>query len=171
MAAISTMIAAAGLALGAVGVGTQMYGASQSAEASSRMAAEQRRQEQLRQQQMTLESMRRKREIIRGAQVASAQAQAAAGAQGGAESSGLVSALSTISGREAGATLATNQNQELGNEMFKSNQNMAGFMASRANADMISGMGAGLGSLGGSLVRNSQQISQIGQYLFTPRPA
>ena len=161
-----TAIAAIGLGLTAAGLGVQMYGMQQSNAAQQKMAAEQKKQEQLRQQQMTLEAMRRKREIIRGAQVASAQAQAQANAQGGAESSGLTSALSTISNREGGSLLATNQNQELGNELFKSNQNMAGFMASRANAESISGMGSGLGSLGGSLVRNSQQISQIGQYLF-----
>lgn len=162
---ISVAIAAAGLAISAAGVTTQVVASQQSASAQKKMAEEQKKQEALRQQQMTLEAMRRKREIIRGAQVAQAQAQAQAGAQGSAESSGLQSALSTISGREGGAMLATGQNQELGNEMFASNTRMAGLMASRASAESMSSMGGGLGSLGGSLVKNSEMIGKIGQYL------
>lgn len=166
MAAFSTIIAAIGLGLTAAGLGTQMYGMQQTAEANKKLAENQKQSEAVRQQQMTLESMRRKREIIRNAQVASAQATATASAQGGAESSGFMSALSTVSSRAAGATLATNQNEELGNRMFAINSASAGIMGERANAEAISGMGSGMSSLGGALIKNSTEIGKVGNYLF-----
>lgn len=170
MAIASSIIGAIGLAVSAAGVATQVYGATQAASASNRLAQQQRQAEQVRQQQMTLEAMRRKREIIRNAQVAQSQATAAANSQGGLESSGFQSALSTISNRADTATLATNQNQELGNRMFDINQASAGLMAQRASAEGIAATGSGLSSLGGSLIRNQQQIANIGTY-FSSRPA
>lgn len=164
MAAFSSIIAMVGLGLTAAGLATSVVGTMQNASAQKKMSEEQKKQEALRQQQMTLESMRRKREIIRNAQVAQATAQATAQSQGSAESSGLAGALSTVSSRAAGATLATNQNEDLGNQMFASNSRMAGFMGERASAESITGIGNGLGSLGGALVKNSNEIGKIGQY-------
>lgn len=161
-----TIIAAIGLGLTAAGLATQMYGMSQTAATQKKMSQEAKNQEAIRQQQMSLESMRRKREIIRNSQVASAQATASANAQGAGESSGLASALSTVSSRAAGATLATSQNEELGNSMFASNSRMASLQGDRAQSEMISGMGSGLGSLGGALVKNAPEINKIGTTLF-----
>jgi hypothetical protein len=159
-------LAAIGLGVSAAGLGVQMYGMSQTADANKKLSEQQKQAEAVRQQQMTLESMRRKREIIRNAQVASAQATATASAQGGAESSGLMSALSTVSGRAAGATLATNQNEELGNKMFAINSRSADIMGERASAEATTGFGSGLSSLGGALTKNSSEIHKIGSYIF-----
>lgn len=163
MAALtSTTIAAIGLAVSAVGVGTSIYGAIQQGNAQKDMAAEQKKQEAIRKQQMNLEAMRRKRDIIRQAQMASAKSLATASAQGGAESSGFAGALATTSGQAGGATLATSQNQELGNAMFASNARMAGYMGEAAQGGTIASAGSGLSSLGGSLIQNSRTISRIG---------
>jgi hypothetical protein len=77
-----------------------------------------------------------------------------------------MSALSTVSGRAAGATLATNQNEELGNKMFAINSRSADIMGERASAEGLAGMGSGLSSLGGALVKNQTEIGKIGNYLF-----
>lgn len=163
MAALTaTTIAAIGLAVSAVGVGTSVYGAVTQANAQKKAAQEQKKQEELRKQQMNLEAMRRKREIIRQSQIASARSTATAAAQGGSESSGLAGALSTISTQAGGATLATSQNQELGNEMFASNARLAGYMGDAAQGGSIAGIGNGIGSLGGAIMNQSRTIARIG---------
>ena len=163
MAALTaTTIAAVGLAVSAVGVGASVYGSVQQGKAQSKMAEEQKKQEALRKQQMNLEAMRRKREIIRQSQMAQAKSLATATAQGGAESSGFAGALGTISGQAGGATLATNQNQEIGGAMFDSNARMAGLMGASAGAGTIASAGNGLGSLGGALINQSGTISRVG---------
>lgn len=168
----ATTIAAIGLAVSAVGVGTSVYGAVQQGNAQKKMAEEQKKQEAIRKQQMNLEAMRRKREIIRQSQMAQAKSLATAGAQGGAESSGFAGALGTISGGAGNASLATSQNEELGNSMFASNARMAGLMGDAAQSGTISSAGSGLGSLGGALINQSKTISRVGSAwgLWGPDP-
>jgi len=153
-----------GLGVSAAGVGTQMYAMSQQAKVQKEMAEKQKEAEALRQQQMNLESMRRKREMIRSAQASSAMAVASATNQGGGESSGLAGALSTVSGRSGNSLLATSQNEELGNKMFGINSQMATLQGERAGYEGMAGMGSGLSSLGGMMVKNQQEIHKIGTY-------
>lgn len=162
MGAIATTIAAIGLAVSAVGVGTSVYGSVTQGQAQKKASEEQKKQEELRKQQMNLEAMRRKRDIIRQSQIASARSTATAQAQGGAESSGLSGALSTISTQAGGASLATSQNQELGNAMFDSNARLAGYMGAAAQGGSIASAGSGIGSLGGALINQSRTISRVG---------
>ena len=166
--ATSTIIAAVGLAATVAGVGVQMYSAVQAGDAQDKMREEQKKQESLRQQQMNLESMRKKREIIRQSTLARATSLSTATNQGGAESSGFAGALGTISGAAGRSSLATSQNQELGNDMFASNARMAGFMGQQASAGTMASMASGVGSLGGALTKNAGVISQVGQYYGAP---
>lgn len=168
MAALTTVIAAVGVAAGLAGTAVSYMGMQDQAKAQEKMQAEQKKQEALRQQQMNLEAMRKKREIIRQAQVARATSLTTATNQGGAESSGFAGALGTISGQAGRGTLATSQNQELGNEMFASNARMAGFMGAYQAGGTMASMGSGISSLGGALVNNAGTISQVGQYFGAP---
>jgi len=165
--ATSTIIAAVGLGLTAAGVGTQMYAMSQQKEVSKEMAERQKQAEAVRQQQMNLESMRKKREIIRNANVASSMAVSQATNQGGGESSGLAGALASVSGRSGGSALAVEQNTQLGNQMFEINKQSAGLQADRAGWDSVSGIGSGISSLGGSMVRHQQQLGSFGTWLYS----
>ena len=167
MPSFTLAISAIGLGLSAAGVATQMYGVSQSAEASKKLAENQKQAEAVRHQQMTLEAMRKKREIIRQASIGQATAISAATNQGGAESSGLAGALSTVSGKAGGSLLATGQNEELGDRMFAVNSAGADLMGQRAQADGITSMGSGLGSLGGALVKNQEQLGKFATYAFS----
>lgn len=168
MAALTSIIAAIGIAAGVAGTAVSYMGMKDQADAQKKMQEEQKKQEALRQQQMNLEAMRKKREIVRQAQLARATSLATATAQGGAESSGFMGALATVSGAAGRSSLATSQNQELGNEMFASNARMAGLMGEYQQGGTMASMGNGLGSLGGALTRNASTISQVGQYFGAP---
>lgn len=165
MAAFTSIVAAIGLGLSAASVGTQVYSMSQQAKVQKEMASKQREAEAVRQQQMNLESMRRKREMIRQANAASSMAVASATNQGGGESSGLAGALSTVSGRAGVGVLAGNQNQELGGKMFDINSQMATLQGERAGYEGMAGMASGIGSLGGAMIKNSETIGKVGTYL------
>lgn len=155
MAAFSTLIGAVGAAATAVGVGTQVVGA-------VRAARGEKRAEQLRQAQMNLESRREQRNIIRQAALARAAAVSSANAQGAQDSSGLQGGLSQITGQAGSASLATNQNQQLGTAMFGANR-----MISSGNT--MASIGSGISSLGGSLVQNSDMLGRLGNYAFGTR--
>lgn len=108
---------------------------------------------QLRQKQMNLDAERRKRDIIRNAQVATAKAENAAANSGALNSSGIEGARAGISGQAGVNYLGVAQNQEIGNAMFglensRAQQGMlAGYQrgSQKANMwDMISGVGGGL---------------------------
>lgn len=75
-------------------------------------------QNAVRQQQMNLDSDRRKRDIIRNAQVATAKAENAAANGGALNSSGIEGARAGISGQAGVNYLGVSQNQEIGNTMF-----------------------------------------------------
>lgn len=107
----------------------------------------------LRQKQMNLDAERRKRDIIRNAQVATAKAENSAANSGAINSSGIEGARAGISGQAGVNYLGVSQNQEIGNQMFGlENQRaqmglMAGYQraSQRANMwDMMSGIGGGL---------------------------
>ncbi len=164
MAALTTIIGAIGVAAGVAGTAISFMGMSAQADAQSKMQQEQKKQEALRQQQMNLEAMRKKREIIRQSQLARATSLSTATNQGGAESSGFAGALGTIAGAAGRGTLATGQNQELGNEMFASNARMAGFMGDAQAGGTMSSFGGGISSLGGSLTKNAGTIGAVGNY-------
>lgn len=89
-------------------------------------------QNALRQKQMNLDAARRKRDIIRQAQTATANAEAAAANSGALNSSGIEGARAGISGQAGVNTLGVSQNQEIGNSMF-------GLETTRAAMGMLAG--------------------------------
>lgn len=155
MAAFSTIIAAAGLGLGAVGTGFQIMGQQEAQKGAKRA-------EQLREAQMTIENTRQRRSLIRQATVARAAATSNATAQGASESSGLAGGLAQISGESGSAITAGNQNLGLGQGMFAANRQIS-------SGQTTASIGSGLSSFGGGLVQNSQMIGRIGQY-FAGQP-
>lgn len=150
MAAFSTLIGAAGAAATAVGVGAQVFG-------MVRAQKGEKRAEQIRKAQMDLESQRERRSVVRQANVARAAALSNATAQGAQDGSGLAGGQAQISGQAGTAISATNQNQQLGGQMFSANR-----MISSGNT--MSSIGSGIQSLGGALVQNSQTIGRLGNY-------
>ena len=152
MAAFSTLIAAAGLGLGAVGTAVQYAG-------QRRAQAGAERAEKIREAQMTIESTRERRNIVRQAVAARAAALSNATAQGAQDSSGLAGGLSQITNQAGSAAVASAQNQGLGYGMFAANRQI-----SQGNSQ--ASLGSGISSLGGALVQNSQTIGRIGTYAF-----
>lgn len=168
MAAISTLIAAAGLALTAGGMYAQYQGAKKGNEAQDDALRQQQDIERQRQKQMELEATRRKREMIRQQLTARSQALATATAQGAAGSGGsaVPGAYGSISGRTNVNTLGVNQNLEIGQNIFGLNEGILGSYRAAAAAGSTSAFGAGLSSLGGGIMSNAGTLGRIGTYAF-----
>jgi hypothetical protein len=164
VAAISTIVAAVGVGIAAAGTGAQMYASAQQAKAQKKSIAIQQKAEELREKQMNLDSMRKKREQIRQAQVAQAQALSTATNQGAQASSGLEGAMGQISGQSGVNVLGINQNQELGAAMFQNNRDLLASRGREADAGTLGIAAQGLSSLGGAMVKNSGTIGKIGEY-------
>lgn len=152
MAAISSIVAAVGVAAGIAGTVTQMRAAKKS-------EAAQKRAEALREAQMNLESRREKRSVARQAMIARASAVSNAEAQGGMGGSGLEGGLAQITAQAGTVRAASDQNLQLGNGMFAANRDIA-------SANSMAAFGSGISSLGGALVSNSETIGRIGGYMF-----
>jgi hypothetical protein len=153
----SAIIAAVGVAASVASVGVS-YMAGQE---QKKQAGLERQNEATRQNQMNLDAMRKKRDLIRQAQVASAQSAAVAGAQGAQESSGADGALAAISGQAGVNTLGINQNQEMGNSIFENNKQKATSMGISSG---LAGAASGMSSLGGMMVKNATTIGKVGSY-------
>ena len=141
-------MAAAGLILGAVGLGLQVYGQIQQTKALKAEEAQ-------RKKQMNLDALRQRRDIARNAAMARATALASANAQGAAGGSGIQGGFGKIAGRAGNQTGAVNQNQEIGNKIFDAKQKYY-------NASVFTDIGSGLFSLGGSLINNAGSFARVG---------
>ena len=155
MAAISTIIAGIGLALGAVGTAVSVSGASQAADAS-------KRSEKLREQQMNLESARQRRQVIRNSIRARAMSLNSATAQGASTGSGIQGGYGQIGSDTASNIQGINQGQQIGAGIFSANRDSAG-------AQELAAFGQGLGSLGGAVVNNAETLGRIGTYFGSPK--
>lgn len=204
MPAISTLIAAAGVALAAGGAVTSYVAAQQNQDAQhAQLAANQEHAnevnasalkvqadnvqavqaqqdvEKASQTQMNLDASRRQREIIRNSVVArsqalSAETNAGASGPGGSTVGGIEG---NISGQTGVNLLGVTQNQEIGNAIFGYHNDqlnaykqaaLDGYVPATAQFPNDSGttaaLGAGLGSLGGSLVKNEGTIDKAINY-------
>lgn len=155
MAAFSSIIGAIGVAAGIGGTVMQMQGARRAQKGEERA-------EQIRRSQMHLESQRERRNIVRQAMVARAQAVSSAESQGAMDGSGLAGGLAQVTAQGGRAVTAVNQNTDLGNQMFSANR-----MISSGNS--MSAFGSGISSLGGALVNNSATLGRLGNYAFNNR--
>lgn len=155
MAALSTIIAGVGLAIGAAGTVTSVNAANASADASKKA-------EQLRKRQMELESIRQRRSAIRNSLRARSMSLTNATAQGAAGGSGLQGGYGQI-GQQTGENITgVNNAEEIGAGIFNAN-------AASASAGALAAFGSGLSSLGGAIVNNAPTIASVGTYLATPR--
>ena len=152
MAAVSTIISAIGVGLGAVSTVGGVI-------AAGNQAAATKRAEAARERAMNLDSMRRKREIIRQQELQRAQALSVATAQGQDTGSALGGAYGSISGVAGRNQQGVIQNQEIGADIFAANR-------AAADANTMSATFSGLGSLGSGLIKNAGVIDRVGSYLF-----
>lgn len=116
MAAFSSIIAGASAAAGLAGSLFGGGGGNSSSTAWIETAAN-----QVRQIQMNLDATRRRRDVIRQAQTATANATAVAYNQGAGNSSALTGAMGQIAGQEGVNIQGIEQNRELGNQLFALN--------------------------------------------------
>lgn len=172
MPAISTIIGAIGLGIAAGGAVMQQDAARKNAhqqqEFQEQALAEQQHQEALRSQQMNLDSMRRKRSALRDAMVARATTESVATNQGAQFGSAVPGAYGGIEGTSGNSILATNQNAQLGGQMFASNAHLSGIYRNAASASSSyqsdSAMFSGMSSLGGMMMNNAQTIGKVGSW-------
>lgn len=141
-----------GLAISAIGLGVQVDAAGDAAKA-------QQKAEAARKKQMELDALRRRREAIREAIAARSLALSNATAQGAAEGSGLLGGYAQIAGQAGRNILATNQNVELGNQIYDANSQYA-------SAQSRSSIGGGMVDIGKTVLNNNKKIAQIGDTLF-----
>lgn len=160
-----------GLLIGAaiVGVGLQAYGTNKSIHAAKdanaaqqQMIAAQMEQERIRRQAMELDARRKQVEILRQTQRARALSYATATAQGANTSSGVGGAIGQISGQGNWNALGVSQNLGLGEQMFGTNMALSQAKMGYANAQSEGATGAGLSSLGGSIVQSASAIGNLG---------
>lgn len=142
-------VAAVGLVLSAVGIGVQMYGQKKQTDAL-------KKSEKAREAQLTLDSMRKRRETVRNMLIARSNAEFAASGQGASFGSVLPGAYGGISGQGGNQTVAINQNEQLGKQIFSANRDYY-------TASGITGLGQGITSLGGMVMENAGTISKVGQ--------
>lgn len=163
MAAISS-------AIGAIGLGAQLFGgfsasqaAGRSADIQGQIAGQEQRVEEQRHRQMLLNSRRQQLEIIRNNQRARALALSAAVNQGATQGSGLAGGLAQVSGQTGENLTANQQNLEIGENIFGINRNISGLrmQLGEARGDMVTGQG--FTSLGGSLLRAGPTIGRLTQ--------
>jgi hypothetical protein len=166
MAAISTLIAAAGVAVAAGGAVMSYQASQRQNEFQQQAITQQQEVERQRQLQMNLDASRRKREIIRSSIAARSASLAQTTAQGAAGPGGssLAGAYGSIAGRTGVNWNGVDQNQQIGNSIFGAHQ--AQFQAYRGMADAQSygAIGSGLSSLGGAMVQNAGIIGKVGSY-------
>ncbi len=161
---IALLAIAAGSA--AHGVSTQRRAEKKSSKASAAIAVENDRIQRAREKQARLENDRRRRKARRAAVLARGdvtqdlinrgiglQGSSFAGASGG-----LVSDLATQLGD-------INQNQELGTEVFESNQRIGQLRDVQSTAAADSRFGNQVASLGGAVIQNFGSFSRVGNTL------
>lgn len=166
MAAISTLIAVAGLGIAGAGLAVSYSAAKQNAQANQAALQAQQEVEKQRQLQMNLDASRRKREIIRQSIAARSAALATTTAQGaaGVGGSSLQGAYGSIGGRTGVNYNGVDQNQQIGNSIFASHQAQLGAYQRAADAQSLGALGSGLSSLGGALVTNAGTFGKVGTY-------
>lgn len=117
--------------------------------------------EELRKNQMKLEAARARREQVRKAQVSAATATAAAWNQGAGTSSALAGGVAQIRNQAGRNVVAINQDEDIGEGMFKANKQIA-------QGGMVQALGSGISSLGNAVANNAGTISRLGGEFTVP---
>lgn len=150
-----------GLVLAAAGTAVQVAGSIKSREAQKELIREQRQAEANRKAAMEIDANRRRRELIRQSIIARSRALAVTSQQGAAEGSGLGGAFAQIQGQTAFGLGGLSAQEQLGANMFESNQRAFGARGREAEAGTLSSVGTGLSSLGGAAVRSAGAFGRI----------
>lgn len=159
------IIAAIGVGVSAYGTVAQMGAAKDQAAAQQRQVEGEMRAEEIRRRAMELEARRRQIEIVRTQQRARSMALATSTAQNASLGSGLQGGYGQISGQSGWNSLGVSQNLGFGQQLFGINQDISQARIGMAQAGSQAAFGAGLSSLGGSLVTNAGTLSSVGQSL------
>lgn len=137
MAAVTTIIAAAGLGLSAAGTAFSIASQSKAASQQKKARAAQQRQQQLQVRRSQVQAMRE-------AQITAARQRAAAGAIGGLETSGVLGGRAAI-GSQLGAGLG------FASQMSGLSRDIGMFQQQAANISGMSGIGSAFGKFGKQL--------------------
>lgn len=164
MAAMSSLLLAGGLGLGLAGTGMQFMGLQAQAKAQKSVVAANIAGEQTRQSAMKLDATRRTREMVRQSIVARGAAENEAANSGTQYGSGLPGTTGQISNQSQYNIAGVQGQATLGETASKYNMEglYAGGRASEAGTSAA--MGAGITSLGGSLINSIGPITRLGNY-------
>lgn len=156
------------LAMGAIGLGMQIFGGSKAADNSAQQAAvsqDEAKQEQginnLKQQQMEMDAKRQQLEMIRTAQRASALAQSRATNQGAQFGSGLQGGLAQITDQSLVNLSGVNQAVDIGRGINAFNQNISGDKMQMATLGAEQAKDQGIVSMGGAIMKAGPMIGPM----------
>lgn len=156
------------LAIGAVGLGMQIFGGMGQAKDASRAAKisqDEARQEQgindQKQQAMELSARRQQMEISRNAQRQRALATNSAVNQGAQFGSGLQGGLAEVTDQSLFNAVGVDSALETGRNINKYNSNISADKIAMADVQASSAQNAGFASLGGSLMKAGPIIGQL----------
>lgn len=180
MAFFTALAVGAALGLSALGTFEQYSGAKKSATANAaiaqqnqQIAQEEQQADAVRRQAMEVDARRRSLETVRNAQRANATSLTNATSQGAQYGSGLQGGYGQISGQANTSLQGIQQQLDFGNQLFDINSginqnkyNIFGYGGQVAQGASQSAMGAGLSSLGGTLLTNANTINSIGTSAF-----
>lgn len=158
------------LAIGAVGLGLQIFGGQKQSEASqqaARISQDEARQEQgindLKQQAMESNARRQQMDIVRNQQRMRAMSIQTATTQGAQFGSGLQGGLAEVTDQSLFNQVGISSAVEIGRGINKYNTAISADKMQMAQAQSDSAQGAGWSSLGGALMKSGPIIGQISQ--------
>lgn len=157
---IEILVGASLLATAAGGV-TSFIGQQKQAEANERIAALEKQRLEQQKKQMELEYRRRQMEMLRQQQRARAMSLATTTSQGAFFGSGAQGALGQISGQGYTQLLGLDQNYAIGQNMYGINMGISDARMSAAQGQTLAGIGSGLSSLGGSLMKGVPAFGRL----------
>lgn len=158
------------LAIGAVGLGMQIFGgvsSASNASAQAKVSSDEASQEQginnAKQQAMEVNARRSQMENVRNNQRARAQATNAAVSQGAQFGSGLQGGLAQISDETQFNMLGVNQALQTGQQIAGYNNTISSDKMQLATLGGQAATDQGISSLGGALMKSGPVIGQLGQ--------
>ena len=154
---------AIGTALAAISTAATVVGTVGSTVMGLQGAAAAQDAEDARKKQMNLDAMRTRRQAMRESLRDRAIIQARATSQGAGEGSGVAGGIAQSAGDFGNTFMQTNQNQQIGSQIFSAN-------ARQAQASTMGSAFAGLSSLAGSLMKAAPTINRVGNYMTGDDP-
>lgn len=161
------------LAIGAVGLGMQIFGgisSAQNAAAQAKVSENEISQEQsisnAKQQAMEINGRRTQMENVRNNQRARAQATNSATNQGAQFGSGLQGGLAQVNDQSQFNMLGVNDALQTGRQIAGFNNAISGDKEQLAQLGSSAATDAGISSIGGSLTKSASTIGQLGKNAF-----